>query len=134
MKFFQILKSEKIDYIISLSLPVSISFDKEKFSCKWVLLQNGIDMFHYSQNFSKIDYIFFTVNIEKKYDYSNDSKQTLKCYGNYQFNNEIIFNRNEILKKYNLEDKKIFLFLPWGPVNLYNFSSKFTKLFFRIFF
>ena len=101
--------------IISLSLPVSVSFDKEKFSCKWVLLQNGIDMFHYSQNFSKIDYIFFYSEYwKKKYDYSNDSKQILKCYGNYQFNNEIIFNRNEILKKYHLEDKKFFYFYHGG--------------------
>ena len=67
---------KKIDYIISLSLPVSLSFDKEKFSCKWVLLQNGIDMFHYSQNFSKIDYIFF-YEYWKKYDYSTDSKTNI---------------------------------------------------------
>ena len=132
---FQILKTEKIDYMISLNLPVTVTFDKEKFSCKWVLLQNGIDMFHYSKDFSKMDYIFFYSEYWKnKYDHSIDFNQTLKCYGNYQFNNEVIFNRNEILQKYNLKDKKIFLFLPWGPVNLYNFSSKFTKLFAEYFF
>jgi len=134
-KIFEILKSEKIDYMITVNLPASVSFDKEKLSCKWVLIQMGMDMFHYSKDFSKLDYIFFYSEYwKKKYDYSIDSNQKLKCYGNYQFNNEIIFNRNEILKKYNLKDKKIFLFLPWGPVNLYNFSSKITKLFSEYFF
>ena len=127
-KIVKILTAEKIDYIISLSLP-GYDILKNKCKSKWVLLQNGIDMFHYYKDFEKVDYIFFYSEFwKKKYNQVNPN-QKLPCVGNYQFNNEINFKRNEILKKYNLDDKKIFLFLPWGPVNLYNFSSKFTKLF-----
>ena len=50
--------------------------------------------------FQKLIIYFFTVNIGKKNMIIQlTQKQILKCYGNYQFNNEIIFNRNEILKK-----------------------------------
>ena len=52
--------------MITLNLPASISFDKEKLSCKWVLLQMGMDTFHYSKDFSKIDYIFFYSEYWKK--------------------------------------------------------------------
>ena len=37
----------------------TISFNiKNNLTSKWVLLQNGIDMFHYSKDFDNIDYIF----------------------------------------------------------------------------
>ena len=125
----EISKKQKIDYIISIVSPSAFNIKKNNLTSKWVLLQNGIDMFHYSKDFDNIDYIFFYSEYWKnKYESNNSNNQKLFCYGNHQFNNEIIFDRKKILEKYNLGDKKIFLFLPWGPVNLYNFSSKINKL------
>ena len=55
------------------------------------IITNGHGYVSLFKDFSKIDYIFFYSEYwKKKYDYSIDSNQTLKCYGNYQFNNEII--------------------------------------------
>ena len=69
--------------------------------------------------------------MEKKCDEENLKKYitNINCFGNHQFNNEIKFKRHEILEKFNLKDKKVILFLPWGPCNLYDFPSKITKFF-----
>lgn len=123
----EISKKENFDYIISLISPSGFKIEKKNLSCKWVLLQNGIDTFHYEDDFKNTDYIFFYSEFWKN-KYSNENNnQNLSCYGNPQFDNQISFSRKKILKKYNLEDKKIYLYLPFGPINLYNFSSSFTK-------
>ena len=132
-----IAKNEKIDYIISLITPVDFGIKKSELFSKWVLIQQGIDTFHYLKNFNEVDYIFFYSEFwKKKCDEENLIKyiKEINCFGNYQFNNEIIFKRDEILDKFNLKDKKVILFLPWGPSNLYAFSSKLTKFFAQNFF
>lgn len=128
IQIVEISKKENFDYIISVNSPSTFKIEKKNLNCKWVLLQSGIDTFHYEDDFKYIDYIFFYSEFWKnKVLYENDNSQNLLCFGNSQFNNQINFNREKILKKYNLEDKKIYLYLPFGPINLYNFSSIFTK-------
>tara|TARA_B100000886_G_scaffold333607_1_gene287916 strand:+ start:7115 stop:8302 length:1188 start_codon:yes stop_codon:yes gene_type:complete len=124
----EISKKENFDYIISIISPSSFKIEKKNLNCKWVLLQSGIDTFHYEDDFKNIDYIFFYSEFWKnKCLNENNNIQNLLCFGNSQFDNQINFDRKKILKKYNLDDKKIYLYLPFGPVNLYNFSSSFTK-------
>ena len=124
----EISKKENFDYIISIISPSGFKIEKKNLNCKWVLLQSGIDTFHYENDFKNIDYIFFYSEFWKnKYLNKNNDSQNLLCFGNCQFDNQINFSRKKILKKYDLEDKKIYLYLPFGPVNLYNFSSSFTR-------
>jgi len=128
IQIVEISKKENFDYIISIISPSSFKIEKKNLNCKWVLLQSGIDTFHYEDDFKDIDYIFFYSEFWKnKCSNKNNNSKNLLCFGNSQFDNQINFNRKKILKKYNLEDKKIYLYLPFGPVNLYNFSSIFTK-------
>ena len=94
----EISKKQKIDYIISIVSPSAFNIKKNNLTSKWVLLQNGIDMFHYSKDFDNIDYIFFYSEYWKnKYESKNSNNQKLFCFGNHQFNNEIIYTNKKIL-------------------------------------
>ncbi len=132
-----ISKNERINYIISLVTPEEFGIKKSALFSKWVLIQQGMDTFYYIKNFKEVDYIFFYSEFwKKKCDEENLKKyiKNINCFGNHQFNNEIKFKRYEILEKFNLKDKKVILFLPWGPCNLYDFPSKITKFFAENFF
>ena len=61
----EISKKQKIDYIISIVSPSIFNIKKNNLSSKWVLLQNGIDMFHYSRILTILIIFFFIVNIGK---------------------------------------------------------------------
>ena len=104
----EISKKQKIDYIISIVSPSAFNIKKNNLTSKWVLLQNGIDMFHYSKDFDNIDYIFIVSGKINRFKNSNNQKlfveiinSTMKLY---------LIEKN--FEKYNLGDKKYF-FLPW---------------------
>jgi len=120
-----------IEIVISLVNPSFYNLEKKNISrTKWVILQNGFDIFYHSKTINNSDFIFmYSEFFKEKLDYfcKKDKiklkKENVHVVGNPQFDN-INFNKNKLITKFNLTSKKILTFLPWGAGNLYRYENQ----------